>query len=124
MKYVVDVNGKRHEIGLTGNTISLGGEDQQVSLTTLAGSPVCVLQIGESVHRIIVNRSGQRGRYQLSIEGQSYDVEALDERTRHIRDLTGAARGSSGPVPLKAPMPGLIVRILAAVGDQVSAGQG
>jgi biotin carboxyl carrier protein len=50
-------------------------------------------------------------------------VLALDERTRAIRDLAAKSEVDSGPAPLKAPMPGLVVRIAVAVGDTVSAGQ-
>ncbi len=35
-----------------------------------------------------------------------------------------AAGGESGPKPLKAPMPGRIVRVLVAPGETVTAGQG
>ena len=35
-----------------------------------------------------------------------------------------ASSAASGPAPLVAPMPGLVVRVSVAVGDQVSAGQG
>lgn len=51
-------------------------------------------------------------------------VDALDERTRALRDLTAASPGATGPAPLVAPMPGLIVRVTAVAGDVVSAGQG
>jgi len=60
----------------------------------------------------------------LWIDGYNYDVEALDERTRTIRDLTAEAAGPTGPKPLVAPMPGLIVRVLVSAGDEVQAGQG
>ena len=51
-------------------------------------------------------------------------MEALDERTHAIRALSGAASAPAGPAPLKAPMPGLVVRVNVAVGDEVAAGQG
>jgi len=65
-----------------------------------------------------------RGRYTLWLDGFRYEVEALDERSRAIRELAGAAAGPSGPAPLVAPMPGMIVRVAVQVGDVVQAGQG
>ena len=59
-----------------------------------------------------------------ALDQQRFDLEALDERTRAIRELSGASSGPVGPAPLKAPMPGLIVRINVQVGDPVQAGQG
>ena len=52
------------------------------------------------------------------------NTEALDERMRTIRDLTAASGVASGPAPLVAPMPGLVVRVHVAVGDLVATGQG
>jgi pyruvate carboxylase subunit B len=59
----------------------------------------------------------------LRIDGRRYAVEALDERTRAIRDLSAASAGPVGPQPVRAPMPGLMVRIDVKTGDQVTAGQ-
>jgi pyruvate carboxylase subunit B len=88
------------------------------------GTPVRLITIGDEVHRVVVRRRHARSAYTLWIDGFTYEVEALDERTRTIRDLTAAASGPAGPVPLLAPMPGLIVRVEVQVGDTVSAGQG
>lgn len=41
-----------------------------------------------------------------------------------IRELSGAAAGPTGPAPLIAPMPGMIVRVTVQVGDRVEVGQG
>ena len=59
----------------------------------------------------------------LRIDGRRHVVEALDERARAIRDLSGGAQAAPGPRVLRAPMPGLVVRVEVVVGDQVDAGQ-
>jgi pyruvate carboxylase subunit B len=71
-----------------------------------------------------VRERGGRGSYTLWLDGFNYEIEALDERTRTIRDLTAAQTGPVGPAPLVAPMPGLIVRVNVEPGDSVTAGQG
>jgi pyruvate carboxylase subunit B len=93
------------------------------SLAAVEGTPVRLLRIGEQVHRLVARRGASRGRWTLDLDGQRVDAEALDERMRAIRDLTAAA-AASGPAPLMAPMPGLVVRVSVGVGDTVSAGQG
>jgi biotin carboxyl carrier protein len=124
MKYVVDVNGSREEVELSGSLGTVSGQTFKVSLQSVGGTPIRLLRIGDRVHRLVVARFPERGRYLISVDGQTYDIEALDERTRSIRDLTAASKGTAGPVPLRAPMPGLIVRVLVGPGDSVSAGQG
>jgi pyruvate carboxylase subunit B len=124
VKYVVDVAGRTVEVELDGSSVRVDGTDFPASLSLLEGTPVAMVTIGETVHRVIVTREAAKGRYVLSLDGRRYDVEALDERARAIRQLSVAAGGPKGPAPLAAPMPGLIVRVNVEVGAQVQPGQG
>jgi len=123
MKYIVDVNGERVIVDVDGAHAAVDGVRVAASLAAVEGTPVRLLRIGEQVHRLVARRGASRGRWTLDLDGQRVDAEALDERMRAIRDLTAAA-AASGPAPLMAPMPGLVVRVSVGVGDTVSAGQG
>jgi pyruvate carboxylase subunit B len=124
VKYIVDVRGQRINVELEPGLATVDGAQRAASLRAVEGTPVRLVTIGTEVHRVIVRRRAGRGAYTLWIDGFSYEVEALDERTRTIRDLTAAAAGPAGPVPLLAPMPGLVVRVNVKAGDTVEAGQG
>ena len=124
MKYVVDVGGELVEVTIDGATVRVGGETLPAALSDLPGTPIALLTLGDEVHRVVVSRGDARGRYSLSIDGRRYHVEALDERTRAIRELSKASAAASGPAPLVAPMPGLIVRVHVEVGATVQPGQG
>jgi len=124
MKYFVRINDEEHEVLLDANGVHIDGDDVAAQVIPLEGTPVRMVTIGDQVHRVVVRPGGSRGAYTLWLDGYRFEVEALDERTKAIRELSGAAAGPSGPAPLKAPMPGLIVRVNVAVGDQVQAGQG
>ena len=124
MKYVVDVNGQRHDVTLEGWEAALGDERVAARIEPEEGSPARVVRVGDSVHRIVVRPGERRGRYTLWIDGFRHEVDALDERTRAIQDLAAAASGPRGPAPLVAPMPGLIVRVNVVPGQQVAAGAG
>jgi len=124
MKYFVRINDEEHEVLLDANGVHIDGDDVAAQVIPLEGTPVRMVTIGDQVHRVVVRPGGTRGAYTLWLDGYRFEVEALDERTKAIRELSGAAAGPSGPAPLKAPMPGLIVRVNVAVGDQVQAGQG
>lgn len=124
MKYIVTVNGENTEVNLDGSGVRVAGEAVDAHLAEVPGTPVRLVTIGDAQHRVILRRGAQRGQYTIWVEGFRYEVEALDERTRTIRDLSAAAAGPAGPAPLRAPMPGLIVRVNAEPGDRVQAGQG
>jgi biotin carboxyl carrier protein len=55
---------------------------------------------------------------------RAFTAQVLDQRTRTLRSLSGAAARSHGPRAVHAPMPGLIVRVEVNAGDAVRAGQG
>ncbi len=124
MKYIVSVNGRRTTIELGTGDVELDGRTIPVSLADVEGTPVRLVHVGDLVHRVIVRQRAGRGCYTLWLDGFTYEIEALDERTRTIRDLTAAQSGPAGPAPLVAPMPGLIVRVSVEPGDIVAPGQG
>ena len=124
MRYVVEVDGERSAVELAGEEVTIDGGTVRARLVDVEGTPVSLLTIGDRVYRIVARRGDARGRYALSVGGRRYAVEALDERTRTIRDLAAAAAGAAGPSPLVAPMPGLVVRVTVQPGDVVQAGQG
>ena len=125
MKYIVEINGGRHEVTLNGESVAYAEEPAiSAELSDIEGSPVRMVRIGSEVFRVVVEKREGRGRYSLWVDGYRFEVEALDERRRALRDLSGANAGPTGPAPIVAPMPGLIVRVNVAVGDTVEAGQG
>jgi pyruvate carboxylase subunit B len=123
MKYVVDVQGERVDITLDDAGVRVGDTVTDAHIADVEGTPVQMLTIGRHVHRVVVERGRQRGSYVLWIDGWRFAVEALDERTRAIRDAAAVSAAASGPAPLMAPMPGLIVRVLVEEGAEVAAGQ-
>ena len=124
MRYVVTVDGERRVVDVMGDEVEIDGRRLSARLVDVDGTPVSLLTIGEQVYRLVARRGAARGDYVLSLDGRRFSVEALDERTRAIRDLSAASAAASGPAPLVAPMPGLIVRVNVVPGDVVQAGQG
>lgn len=124
MKYLVEIEGRTFVVALHGALASVNDAPPvSVHIEEVEGTPVRLVTVGGTLHRVTARRDGARGTYALRIDGRRYQVDALDERTRAIRDLADAARAPSGPAPLTAPMPGLVVRVHVAVGDAVIAGQ-
>lgn len=122
MKYIVDVNGEREEVEVDGDVVRVDGKEYRARLSDVEGTPVILVSIENELHRVAMRRGDARGRYALWMDGYRYEVEALDERMRAIRDLTAASAQGGGPRPLVAPMPGLIVRVQVEVGVSVQGG--
>ena len=125
MKYVVQVNDERKIVSIDPDGVSYEGDAPATAeLSDIEGSPVRMVKIGTHVYRVVAEKREGRGRYTLWVDGYRFETEALDERTRAIRDTSAATAAPAGPAPVRAPMPGLIVRVSVNVGDTVEAGQG
>jgi biotin carboxyl carrier protein len=124
VKYFVTIGDQMREVSVDGGDVDVDGNTVEAHLAEVEGSPIRLLRIGSEVHPVVVRRGAAKGQFTLSIGGWRFEVEALDERTRAIRELSGATSGPKGPAPLVAPMPGLVVRVNVQPGDPVQAGQG
>jgi biotin carboxyl carrier protein len=123
VKYIVSVAGREIEVEVDGDLVTVAGSARAASLRTLFGSPIHQLLI-EGRPTALTMRSAGRGQWSLQVGGDQWDLEVVDERTRHIRSLTAGAERRGGPVALRAPMPGLVVRVLVEPGQEVKQGAG
>lgn len=124
MKYVVRIAGREVEVSVDGTSVHSADLDGEAHVLDIEGTPLRVVTIERRVYRVLARRGSASGQYTIHIDGFRFDVEALDERTRAIRQLAGAAGKATGPTSLAAPMPGLVVRVLVRSGDRVQPGQG
>ncbi|MCU0636256.1 MAG: biotin/lipoyl-binding protein [Gemmatimonadaceae bacterium] len=124
MTYLVDVEGERITVAVTPEGVTVDGRPMAATLERVDGGARYALRLGERVVRIVARADGGRGQFVVEVDGQRMRVEALDSHARALQALSAATARSGGPVPLKAPMPGLIVRVTVAPGDVVAAGQG
>jgi len=123
MKYLVTVGGREIEVEVDGDKVTVAGVTRTAMLRTVAGTlPRQLLVDGRPT--VLTLRSSGRGQWTLGVGGDRWEAEVVDERTRHIRSLTAGSNAPRGPAILRAPMPGLVVRVLVEAGQEVAAGAG
>jgi biotin carboxyl carrier protein len=129
VKYFVTLEGREFQVDVDGERVTVKppgpGRVRQYSatLTAIAGTPLRQLVLDGGPSDLVLDPGGP-GVWAIAARGERWEVEVVDERTRHIRGLTGGAGAQRGTPPLKAPMPGLVLRILAEPGQAISAGAG
>ena len=119
-------------------SIQIDGAEGQIEV--LAPAPDCRFRIGDGPERRADVEVPEPGVYSVLMDGRSYEARVeegpnalvvvidgrrFDIEVRDPRRLTRKAGGAADGVQIvAAPMPGKVVRVLAAVGDEVAAGQG
>lgn len=121
MKYFVSVAGREAEVEVDGDRVTIAGRTMTAVLDPLPGTPLVVLTLDGRPTTLPLEREG-RGRWVISVHGERHGVEVVDERTRHIRSLAGSGAAIAAGGIIKAPMPGLVVRIQVELGQRVAAG--
>lgn len=123
MLYHVTIGGRAFRVQLEGGRVLLDDEELgSVELVTLPGTHMRHLLV-DGVSTAVVAERGTEG-WALHVNGWPLQATVVDERTRAIRAMTGRGNAPQGPKPVRAPMPGMIVRVEVAEGDSVRAGQG
>jgi biotin carboxyl carrier protein len=96
-------------------------EERPVQLGTVHGV-LRSLAIGARRGEVLAAVDGDS--VDLSLGGVGFRAEVLDERRARLASVTAAAGpGAHARRELKAPMPGLVVKLLCQAGDTVADGQ-
>ena len=120
MKLETSIQGRAGKIEIDGENFRYQREDGSIvrgsfSREPLADGQFSILIDGRS-YRVAPGAPGE-----CFVNGVPIAVEVLDPRALRSR---GGGASKSGHASIVAPMPGKVVRLLAAAGDQVEAGQG
>jgi len=124
MRYFVTVYGRTFEIDAGGDVVTIDGRPVEVDLRAVPGSSLRHMLIDGRSVPVVIEKGEDSAIWSVRLGGRRFDVEVLDDRARAIREMTGSVRTAHGPRPVRAPMPGLVVRLEVNVGDAVAAGQG
>ena len=123
MRYFVTIGPDTFEVELSNGSITVDGRKLDAELKDVPGTQLRHLLLdGESWP--LVAKEGAAGEWDIHLDGNRFNAIVVDERTRAIREMTGTGAEVRGPKPLRAPMPGLVVRIDAEPGQAVQRGAG
>ncbi len=122
MRYYVKAADRVIQVDLSPEGVILDGVGAQADLTHIEGTGLGSLLLDGASFRVLADR-GADGRWALHLGGRRYELEVVDERTWAIRKMTGTGDIRSGPRPIRAPMPGLVVKVEVGIGDRLDVGQ-
>ena len=130
MKYHVRLEGGgntgEYEVEVDGGRVTVDGEVAEAHVVAVPGTPLYHLLLGGASWTVAAQLldAPAAGRWALGAVGERYEVEVVDDRTRQIQALIGRQSVAAASGVIRAPMPGLVVRVEVAAGQHVSAGEG
>lgn len=121
MKYYALIGENEYEVTIEHDQIFVDGEPLSVDLVQ-SGAPelYSMLFDGKSYELLI---EADRFNYTVTLQGEQIPVQVEDERTRKLNMGRKMPSLSHGELAVTAPIPGLVVKVLVAVGDEVTENQ-
>ncbi|MFV1987413.1 MAG: biotin/lipoyl-containing protein [Gemmatimonadota bacterium] len=120
MKYYATVGEETIMVERTAEGVRLPGRDIEFDATVLAPGDAHFVFADRS-ERVVGVRTA--AGWSIQVRGRAYVVELEGERARAIRQLTGQ-HADVPSADLRAPMPGLVVKVLVETGQTVAEGDG
>ena len=125
MSYLVTIQGTTYTVSLDDRedqvALRVDGRQLEIDMASIQGDHSYSLLIdGRSYTAVTATQGEQR---EVTVNGVSSAVAVEDEQLARLRGQVKSRRRAGGE-QIKAPMPGRVVSISAAVGDAVESGQG
>jgi len=125
----VTIGERTVEVVVQGGGVTVDGTAIEAHLVAVPGTPLYHLQLSGASWTVAaqvlegLTEDGAR-RWALGAAGERVEVAVVDERTHQMQSFSGRRATPDGTALIRAPMPGLVVRVEVVPGQQVEAGAG
>jgi biotin carboxyl carrier protein len=123
MELTVQLEGRSYQVRVGKEGTAVDGKALRVEFAPPGVGPVRTVRVDGRSFRLVPHRE-EGGAWTLGLAGVRHRIEVIDALDAATRFIRASLPDSGGPPPLRAPMPGLVVRVEVREGDVVEAGQG
>lgn len=129
-KFFATLNGHRHTVEFLGpDRARIDGKEYSYEFEK-AGANSFLLMLDHAAFAVSAVRGnrvqdpGLTQSIEIGVNASVYSVSIDDQRSLLFQSLFRSQHGSNGETAIRAPMPGLVVRVEVAEGEKVKKGQG
>ncbi len=124
MNYVATICDKEvrvtvEEVGVARYRVTIDGQEHLVDAHRVQNTLWSILRGSDSYE---VDLAGRDEEYEVLIAGDCYKFSLMNEQRKAL--MRSAGKGGAGKAMVTSPMPGKVVKLLVAEGDDVLADQG
>jgi biotin carboxyl carrier protein len=121
VKYFATVGDHEYEIDINEERVLVDGERIDVDLMQIGFPELYSLLYNGRSYELLIE--AERFQYSVSLRGDQYQIQIEDERTRRLNAGRKKEALPAGEMAVKAPIPGLVVKILVDEGEAAAEGQ-
>lgn len=122
------LNGQnRHTVRfLSADRVEIDGEERRINARLLNDNK-CSLILNDTAYLIDlvrVENSDSGPEQELRVGERTFHLRPQNSRTQLLQSIAKSKVSTTGEVAIRAPMPGLVGKVLTSIGARISAGQG
>lgn len=124
MKYFATVNDQVYEIDIDHHGhVTVDGVELLADMQLVGSQQMYSLLIEHASHEVVLDaETEQRNMYSVMVGGLRFLVKVQDERSRRLALVDRSLRAPDGELHIKAPIPGLVVKVPVSEGQVVAEG--
>lgn len=124
MKYFATVNEQVHEIDIDHHgRVTVDGKELSADMRLVGGTNLYSLLVDNASYEVVLDpESDSHTTYRVMTRGMQYLVRVQDERSRRLALVDRSLRPPDGELLIKAPIPGLVVKMAVQPGQEVAEG--
>ncbi len=120
--FVVTLNDKKKTVSFSNNShLSLDNQKYECDLILL-NAHTYLLKINERFFEVSVDKTGN-GKYSLLIDGHQYETVIRSALQEKVSELLRQKSTAHKKTEVKAPMPGMILKIKKSLNDKIVKGE-
>lgn len=125
MKYFATVNDLTLEIDVDHHgRVTVDGAALAADMRPVSGAHLYSLLLDNASYEIVLDPAvEERALYGVMVGGQRFVVKVQDERSRRLALADRGLAAPEGELAVKAPIPGLVVKVAVTPGQAVSEGE-
>ncbi len=124
MKYFATVNDQVYEIDIDHHgQVTVDGHELGADMRLVGGNNLYSLLVDNASYEVVLDPENEgHSTYRVMTRGMQYVVRVQDERSRRLALVDRNLRPPDGELLIKAPIPGLVVKIPVQPGQEVAEG--
>jgi len=124
MKYFATVNDEVYEIDIDHHgRVTIDGVELAAEMQLVGGNNLYSLLVDNASYEVVLDPEiDSHTTYRVMTRGMQYVVRVQDERSRRLALVDRSLRPPDGELPIKAPIPGLVVKMAVQPGQEVAEG--
>ncbi len=121
MKYFAQIGELEYVVEIDEGQIFVDGELVDVDLSRSGVPELYSMLINGRSYEVLIEE--KRQLFDVTLRGEQYHVRVEDDRTRRLNEGRRGPELPQGELIVKAPIPGLVVKILVREGDEIAEDQ-